>query len=311
MASNMLLRKTKMANIKNIIKPVSHSMRPMFFDVSLRDGLQNYRDVKMSLNDKIDIFHTIMFNYSPNKIEIGSIVSPKVMPIMADSLKLYAYAEKFIKETANYDPDLYIVVPNKKGFEIGVENGVKNFSFLTSVSNNFQKKNVNKSLDETQNELTDVFSFIENESKNNGKEFLTKLYISCINQCPLNGKMDNNLVIHEILKYNKNFPLMNEFCLSDTCGSLGFEDYKYIIDSCIFFGMPSSKISLHLHVNKENIDNVKQILFYSLDNNINRFDVSLLETGGCSLTLPSSKLLPNLSYELFNDLYSKYLMTKK
>jgi hypothetical protein len=71
--------------------------------------------------------------------------------------------------------------------------------------------------------------------------------------------------------------------------------------------MPSTKLSLHLHVNKENIEDLKKIIFHSLDNNIIRCDVSILESGGCSVTLPSSKLLPNLSYEIFNNIYSKYL----
>jgi len=286
------------ANIKRIIN------KPIFFDVSLRDGLQGipkHRQESICLNDKIDVFHSILFNYMPIKVEVGSIVNPKIMPIMADSLKLHNYAANFVKTVASYDPELYIVAPNKKGFDIGIENGIRNFSFLTSVSNSFQKKNVNKTILETNKELEEMFKTIpDNEIK-------TKLYISCINECPLEGKIDNDVIVHEILNYHKNFPLINEYCLSDTCGSLNFDDYKYIVDACLFFGMPSTKISLHLHVNKENIEDLTKIIYHSLDNNIIRFDVSLLESGGCSVTLPSSKLLPNLSYEMFNKIYSKYV----
>jgi hydroxymethylglutaryl-CoA lyase len=288
-------------NFKRIIN------KPIFFDVSLRDGLQGiskHRQESVSLNDKIDIFHNIMFNYRPAKIEIGSIVNPKIMPIMADSLKFHKYATNFIKTTASYYPELYIVAPNKKGFDIGLENGIKNFSFLTSVSNSFQKKNVNKTIQETNKELEEMFKTMDSLNNN---DFKTKLYISCINECPLEGKIDNDVIVYEILNYHKNFPLINEYCLSDTCGSLNFDDYKYIIDACIFFGMPSTKLSLHLHVNKENMEDLKKIIFHSLDSNIIRFDVSVLESGGCSVTLPSSKLLPNLSYEVFNKIYSKYI----
>jgi hydroxymethylglutaryl-CoA lyase len=289
------------SNFKQIIN------KPIFFDVSLRDGLQGiakHRQECVSLNDKIDVFHSILFNYRPTKIEIGSIVNPKLMPIMADSLKFHNYAAKFVKTVASYDPELYIVAPNKKGLDIGIENGIRNFSFLTAVSNSFQKKNVNKTIQETNNELEEMFKTMETTPD---VDFKTKLYISCINECPLEGKIDNDIIVHEILNYHKNFPLINEYCLSDTCGSLIFDDYKYIVDACMFFGIPPTKLSLHLHVNKENIEDLKKIIFHSLDSNIIRFDVSILESGGCSVTLPSSKLLPNLSYEIFNNIYSKYL----
>jgi len=301
----MLSNVHRIYNIPSTFKRIIN--KPIFFDVSLRDGLQGiqkHRQENFFLNDKIDVFHKIMFNYRPAKIEIGSIVNPKLMPIMADSLKLNEYAANFIKTAASYDPELYMVVPNKKGFNIGLENGIKNYSFLTSVSNSFQKKNVNKTIQQTNKELEEMFKIIGSTPDN---EFKSKLYISCINECPLEGKIDNDVIVHEILNYHKNFPLINEYCLSDTCGSLNFEDYKYIVDACLFFGMPPTKLSLHLHVNKENIEELKKIIFHSLDSNINRFDVSVLESGGCSVTLPSSKLLPNLSYEVFNKIYSKYV----
>jgi hydroxymethylglutaryl-CoA lyase len=302
----MLSNFQRIYNIPITLKRIIN--KPILFDVSLRDGIQGipkHRQESISLNDKIDVFHSILFNYSPKKLEIGSIVNPKIMPIMADSLKLHKYAEGYIKKSLNLHPELelFIVVPNKKAFDIGFNNGVKNFSFLTSVSNSFQMKNVNKSIHETKRDLEEISKSINSQPDNVCK---TKLYISCINNCPLEGIIDNDVIVNEILTYHKMFPSFNEYCLSDTCGTLKFEDYKYIVDACIFFGMPSSKISLHLHVNKENYEELKHIIFHSLDNNIIRFDVSMLETGGCPMTLPSSKMLPNLSYEVFNKIYEKY-----
>jgi hydroxymethylglutaryl-CoA lyase len=282
---------------------------PILTDVSLRDGLQGLsRELQetFTLNKKKDIFHNIMFNYKPKNIEIGSIINPKVLPIMNDSLYLHDYAVNFIKNVIKSDTNVYVAVPNEKGFNIGMSHGVKNFSFLTSVSNSFQKKNVNKTLLETKKELKIIFAKMENVEKIKPYEFKTKLYISCITDCPLEGKIDNDNIIHEILYYHTEFPNINEFCLSDTRGSLKFEDYKYIVDNCIFFGMHPSKISLHLHVNKQNVQEFNHIIKHSINNDINRFDVSIMESGGCSLTMPSSDLLPNASYELFDSLFTKY-----
>lgn len=325
----MLSNMSKLRIIKNVTteftnkqKPYFNTSKPILFDVSLRDGMQGIKKTRqnnITLEDKINVFHSIVFNYAPKKIEVGSIVNPKILPIMADSIPMYHYATKYIKNSKRLVElsDIYMVVPNKKAFDLGVTHGIRNFSFLTSVSNSFQKKNINKTVHETKKDLTEIFKSISistssstssSSSSSRGVEetYKTKLYISCINACPFEGIIDNDVIVNDILTYHAEFPLIDEFCLSDTCGSLKHEDYEYIIDACIFFGLPPSKISLHLHVNKENISNVQQIIFHSLDNNIIRFDVSLLETGGCSITLPSSKLLPNLSYEMFNKIYAKY-----
>jgi hypothetical protein len=68
---------------------------------------------------------------------------------------------------------------------------------------------------------------------------------------------------------------------------------------------------LHLHVNKQNVQEFNQIVKHSINNDINRFDVSIMESGGCSLTMPSSDLLPNASYELFDSIYKIYISDRK
>ena len=135
---------------RNLSNKQKQMVAPILFDVSLRDGLQGLsmeRQESFSINEKIDIFHNIMFNYGTKNVETGAIVNPKIMPIMADSLKMYKYVNEFkLKNEAmsennkKFELNNYIVVPNEKGFNIGMQHGVKNFSFLTSVSNSFQQK---------------------------------------------------------------------------------------------------------------------------------------------------------------------------
>jgi len=279
---------------------------PVLFDVSLRDGLQGLSKEEQdnfTIKDKIDIYHNILFNYMPTNIEIGSIVSEKWMPIMKDSLKLLDYGEDY-NEVSKHKMNHYILVPNKKNFVVGYNYGVKNFSFVTSVSDSFQKINLNKNLSDTKKELKEIFEILD--KRENKGLYNTKLYISCITECPIQGKIDIGFIVHEILNYHKELDV-DEFCLSDTYGSLQFEDFKYIVDTCLYFGMTPNKLSLHLHIKKENMDQIKQIVFYALDRKMLKFDVSILETGGCSVTMPSSKLSSNMSYELFFELYKKYI----
>ena len=61
-----------------------------FFDVSLRDGLQTWTRIPTT-KEKKNILHNIVNNTNSNKIEIGSIVSKKILPQFEDSVELYHY----------------------------------------------------------------------------------------------------------------------------------------------------------------------------------------------------------------------------
>jgi hypothetical protein len=92
---------------------------------------------------------------------------------------------------------------------------------------------------------------------------------------------------------------------------LELDDFEYIVDTCNFFGIPFSKFSLHLHVKPDRKNIVKEIIHKALDRKIVIFDVSLLESGGCSVTMDENKLTPNLSYELYFESLIDYINKKK
>ena len=254
------------------------------FDVSLRDGLQSKKEV-YSLDHKKLILHDIINKYYPKSIEVGSLVSEKVLPQMSNSIELYNYAENLKK-----DIDFFLLVPNLNYTKKAVKNNIKNMSFITSVSNDFQLKNIKKTLIQTKDEINNICDYIID--KNIQKK---KLYISCINHCPISGIIDNNFIIKELLYYN-NLNIFNELCLSDTCGKLDFNNFKIIIDNIIDI-IPNDKISLHLHIS-DDLDNLKKIINYALDNNINNFDISILNSGGCSVTIKKDELNNNLTYDV-------------
>ena len=74
--------------------------------------------------------------------------------------------------------------------------------------------------------------------------------------------------------------------------------------------MKSSNISLHLHVKPGMEDIIEQIIHKAFDYKIVNFDVSMLETGGCSVTMKKDKLASNLSYELYYKALCKYIFKK-
>ena len=281
-------RKAYISNLTNTLKYINHNkFIVQLFDVSLRDGLQSKKEIYTLENKKI-ILHDIIEKQYPKSIEVGSLVSNKVLPQMSNSLELYNYAESLETEI-----DFYLLVPNLNHTKKAIKHDVKNMSFITSVSNEFQLKNIKKTLLETKDEIKSISQFINNKNINN-----KKLYISCINQCPISGIIDNNFIVDEILYYN-DLNSFDELCLSDTCGKLDFENLKKIIDSLLLH-MTSDKLSLHLHMS-DDLNTLSNIINYAFDNDINNFDISILNSGGCSVTMEKDKLNNKLIYDaLYN-----------
>jgi hydroxymethylglutaryl-CoA lyase len=258
------------------------------FDVTLRDGLQSISKI-YSLQEKMDLAMDIIANKSPSAIEIGSIVSPKIVPQMKDSIELF---KSFTSFCGTHRPtDVYLLTPNYKSVQVALNNNVCNYSFITAISNSFQMKNINMTIVDTKIELDKMITLVDTIDDNK-----IKLYISCFTDCPIIGKMDNYTIINEtIYYYYTHGEQLDEICLSDTCGTLRFRDFKFILDDFNKRNMDLEKFSLHLHQQPDK-QNVKNIITYAMKNGISRFDVSYMpEIGGCTVTIKNPP--SNIGYE--------------
>lgn len=284
-----------------------NKLNPILFDVSLRDGIQSANPADYSTPKKFELLNHIAEKYAPPKMEIGSFVSPKVLPIMADTKDVFDYAHKGIRE-GRISAETYVLVPNKKGLLDAIRQGARNFSFISSVSNAFQIKNTKRDLDYKKTELTEMARMVSNLPD----YCKTKLYVSCISECPISGVIDNDFIIYEILSsYGLNdlpdVDAFDEICLSDTMGTLNARDFSYIVEGLTRFGLSNKRISMHLHINRENEREAKKILFECFKRGINKFDVSAILEGGCSVTMSSSSVKPNMTYEFFYSVFLEYL----
>ena len=282
------------------MKDIFTRINPILFDVSLRDGIQNAPVSEYPIEKKIEIFEKIIRDENPQKIEIGSIASHRFLPIMKDTIPLYNHVME-----NRLEKDVYVLVPSITKLNIAIYNNIYNYSFITSTSNAFQLKNTCRTIEKTKADFSEIFERIERLAKNTRK----KLYVSCIDHCPIIGQIPRDKIIEELLYYNTHYQF-DEICLSDTCGNLSFENFAYILDNVTLLGMNTDNLSLHLHISQDNIDDSTKILKYCFENELNKFDVSLLETGGCSVTMKSDQLLPNLSYELFYKILYEYIDEK-
>lgn len=283
-------------NINNLIKRINNKyFNNIFggslelFDVSLRDGLQSKKKI-YSLKEKKVLLHEIINKYNPTSIEVGSIVSNKVLPQMNNSIELYKYAMSL-----NNDINYYLLIPNINKLQIALNNNVKHMSFISSFSNSFQEKNINKTLKETKEEIKKIDSILYNNNLCNNK-----LYLSCFNNCPIEKVIDNDTILFHLLDYTE-LKAFNEICLSDTTGNLDYDDFKrlmYDIQKIINI----NKLSLHLHVDKDNVENTLKIIEEAFKFEICKLDISCIEDGGCSVTMDKDKLKSNLSYKILSKL---------
>lgn len=265
------------------IKQMSRKHIPglQYCDVTLRDGLQSFPKT-FNLQTKINILDYIVSKRNPQKIEIGSIVSPKRVPQMEGSIELYKYAIE------HYDKnDFYMLIPNKKSLDLAVKSDVHNIALVTSTSDIFQFNNVNKTLKETKKEMKQMLSTYY------GKNI--KLYISCIHKCPIVGRITPYTVIKEIYYYSQ-FNNITEFCLSDTVGEMDYLSFKHMIDVLVHF-IDRKKISLHLHQSEKNKYEIQKIIKYSIEKGIYMFDVSSFEDMG-------EDMKANVTYETITEAIS-------
>jgi len=103
-------------------------------EVGPRDGLQNAQHIMPTEAKKRWI--RSLFDAGLREIEVGSFVPPKLIPAMADTAEIVAYAKTI--------PGLKVVAlaPNLKGFQRALEAGAHKVTFPVSASREHSLSNV-------------------------------------------------------------------------------------------------------------------------------------------------------------------------
>jgi hypothetical protein len=283
--------------------------KPKLFDITLKDGLQSLsleEQYQFNINKKKEMLETIIKKQNPFAIEIGAIASPKVLPIMKDTLHFYNYAYNYYNKNENIKPYFFIYLYNEKQFDTILDvNTFNNISLSTSLTNSFQYYSTRQTVSQKKQELNNIVYNLDLQCYN--REIITipypqiKLYINCFNSCPFDGKLNNDYVVDEICKYYT-YIKPDILCLKDTCGNISEADFEYIIDKCIQNGINTNKLALHLHVLNNNQQNTISIINKAFDKKISMFDISNMKTGDYiknTIYMSNINNPTNLTYELF------------
>ncbi len=231
-----------------------------FFDVSITDRLKSTGNV-YSLKQKQMILNNVFNTYKPSSMEIGELDVNNSFK-MKDSLELYNYAESF--RNSNY----YLRLPPIANFiDAANKKHVRNISLDTSVSNKYQMGKYNMDLDTTYENIESALSSHHNFQS-------VKLNVSCVNKCPVSNKyIKNEKIVDEILRYCK-FRHIKEICLTDTTGTLKYDDFQSIMDDLLNH-MGPGRLGLHLNnANRWISNDIERIFLGAIYRGIYRFDVA-------------------------------------
>jgi hydroxymethylglutaryl-CoA lyase len=231
------------------------------FEVGPRDGLQNIKN-EIPINKKIELID-ILSTTGIEKIECGSFVSAKWVPQMRGTNEIF---EKIIRgDGVKYTA----LTPNLKGFENALHAKVDEVAVFAAASETFSQKNVNCSIDESLARFRDLFK------KAREKKVPVRGYVSCIVECPYEGKISPE----SVLKVASQLLDMGcyEVSLGDTIGKGTPKTIEELL-KVLCSEINQKKLAGHFHDTSDTaIRNVEIGLKYGLST----FDSAVGGLGGC------------------------------
>ncbi|MBM7584436.1 hydroxymethylglutaryl-CoA lyase [Bacillus pakistanensis] len=228
-------------------------------EVGPRDGLQNEKNF-VPTEAKKEFIHTLR-RAGMKKMELTSFVSPKWVPQMKD-------ASEIVESCLGGELDI-VLAPNRKGVDRALEAGCNSIAVFVGVSHSFNKKNINKTTDESLAELQPIISELKE------KDIFIRACISTSFYCPYEGKVSPE----DTLALCKNFVDMgvNELSVADTIG-MATPKESYQLFSLLKDHLPHVMLTAHFHdTRKMALANV----YASLQAGVDRFDTSAGGLGGC------------------------------
>jgi hydroxymethylglutaryl-CoA lyase len=231
-------------------------------EVGPRDGLQN-ESVSLPVLDRIEFIQKLI-GAGLKFIEGGSFVSPKAIPQLAQS-------EEVWRALQPSPADLSFLVPNSKGLDRAIEAGVKSIAFFTATSEEFNRRNIGMSVDES---LAKDSTMVE-RLKSDGVDVRIRGYVSTAFGCPYEGVQSVDRVCEVASRL---FGMgCEEVSIGDTIGVAHPAQVERVLE-VLKKKFDLQKIALHFHDTRGMaIVNIKT----ALDLGVTIFDSSVGGLGGC------------------------------
>jgi hydroxymethylglutaryl-CoA lyase len=212
-------------------------------------------------------------------VELGSIVSPKLIPQMADTLEVLRQID-FSGTPSNR----MVLVVNKRGAEIISEvKEITHISYPHSISATFLKKNLNSSIEQSLETVNEIANLCEKT----GKQLV--IYISMAFGNPYEDPWSLDILVESIQTLKKIgvkiIPLSNVAIEID-------QNIIKEIFSMLIPEFPSVEFGLHLHTTNKNW---QENILAAYESGCRRYDSVINGYGGCPMT--GKEMLGNLKTE--------------
>jgi isopropylmalate/homocitrate/citramalate synthase len=230
-------------------------------EVGPRDGLQN--DPRVFPADARARFVDDLVEAGVPVVEAGSFVSPKVVPQLADSDRVFAAIER--RPNVRY----VALVPNETGYDRARAAGVDSIALFASATEAFSQANLRASIDES----FARFAPVAQRAKDDG--VWVRGYVSVAFACPYSGPTDPAqaaAVADRLLALG-----CDEVSIADTIGVATPDDVARLLE-VVQKSIAVNRLALHFHdTHGHALANVDA----GLEAGITTFDSAAGGMGGC------------------------------
>jgi hydroxymethylglutaryl-CoA lyase len=250
-----------------------------------RDAMQGWKNFIPT--EKKILYINSLLKVGFHTIDFGSFVSPQAIPQMADAKEVVKKLEMGDGKTK-----LLAIVANLRGaIDACVYDEISYLGFPFSVSETFQQRNTNSSIEESLKRVEEIQTLC----KKTGKKFV--VYISMGFGNPYNDPFNEEIVFNWVERLVElDIEIIS---LADTVG-VATPELVYDMTSYLIESLPGTEIGVHLHSRP---DNWKEKTEAALKAGCRRFDGALKGIGGCPMA--DDELVGNMNSEFLIDFFEE------
>ena len=233
----------------------------MIYEVGPRDGLQNESRL-IPTPSKVQLINALS-KTGLRAIEVTSFVNPKWIPQLADAVEVAKQIHR--APGVSYSA----LVPNIKGLESAFAANMPEIAVFLSASETHNKKNVNKTLDET------LVAFAETIPPALARGIKVRAYVSTVYGCPYEGAVDPNKAVELCRKLQALG--CYQISLGDTIGVANPLQVRDVLTR-VLAEHPIDAVAVHFHDTR---GTALANILVSLEMGITTIDSALGGLGGC------------------------------
>jgi hydroxymethylglutaryl-CoA lyase len=230
-------------------------------EVGPRDGLQNEQG-QVRAEDKVALVDALVAA-GLKHVEVGSFVSPRWVPQMADSSAVFAAIARAPGVT------YAALTPNLQGFEAAIAAGASEVAVFAAASESFSQRNINCSIAQSLQRFEPVLAAAVAQG------IKVRGYVSCVLGCPYEGDVAPERVrdvADAMLQMG-----CYELSLGDTLGIGTPGAARRLIDT-VAQRVPREQLAGHFH---DTYGQAVANIYACLLEGVQVFDSSVAGLGGC------------------------------